>query len=342
MKTVKLKTVELKDEKVVLIDQTLLPSEIKFIECENVECIAEAIESLRVRGAPAIGVTAALGLAMVALQNADRGRDEILQELLTASRRLEKTRPTAVNLFWAIERMMEKAKASRDIGDAVLKEALSIYHEDVEINKKMGGHGAKLIKDGDVILTHCNAGALATAGIYGTALGVIKVAWENGKKIKVIADETRPLLQGARLTAFEMCQEGIPVTVITDGMAAIAMKKLGITKVIVGADRIAANGDVANKIGTYGVAVLAKEHEIPFYVAAPRSTIDTNVKSGDEIPIEFRDREEMEFFNQKRIVPTDAEIFSPAFDVTPNEYVAGIITEKGVLDPPFTESIKRL
>ncbi len=335
-----MKTVELKGEKVVLIDQTLLPSEIRFIECEDIECIAEAIESLRVRGAPAIGVTAALGLAMVALQNADRGRDEIFQALLTASKRLKKTRPTAVNLFWAIDRMMEKANASGDIGGAVLKEALSIYHEDIETNKKMGEHGAELIDDGDVILTHCNAGALATAGVYGTALGVIKVAHDLGKDIRVVADETRPLLQGARLTAFEMCQEGIPVTVITDNTAAIAMKKLGITKVIVGADRIVANGDVANKIGTYGVAVLAKEHKIPFYVAAPLSTIDTDIESGEDIPIEFRKREEIEFFNGKRIVPTDAGIFNPAFDVTPNEYITGIITEKGVLKPPFTESIK--
>lgn len=335
-----MKTVELKGEKVVLIDQTLLPSEIRFIECEDIECIAEAIESLRVRGAPAIGVTAALGLAMVALQNADIGRDEIFQALLTASKRLKKTRPTAVNLFWAIDRMMEKANASGDIGGAVLKEALSIYHEDIETNKKMGEHGAELIDDGDVILTHCNAGALATAGVYGTALGVIKVAHDLGKDIRVVADETRPLLQGARLTAFEMCQEGIPVTVITDNTAAIAMKKLGITKVIVGADRIVANGDVANKIGTYGVAVLAKEHKIPFYVAAPLSTIDTDIESGEDIPIEFRKREEIEFFNGKRIVPTDAGIFNPAFDVTPNEYITGIITEKGVLKPPFTESIK--
>lgn len=336
-----METIKLKEDKVLLIDQTLLPTQVKYVECRDVECIAEAIENLRVRGAPAIGVAAAFGLAITAVKHSGRRREEILAELHKAAERLKKTRPTAVNLFWAIDRIMEMAKKTDNVAEAVFKGALQIYHRDIETNRRMGEYGAELIKDGDVILTHCNAGALATAGTYGTALGVIKVAWEQGKKIRVFADETRPLLQGARLTAFEMVHEGIPVTVITDGMAAYAMKNQGITKVIVGADRIAANGDTANKIGTYGVAILAREHSIPFYVAAPLSTIDLNIASGSDIPIEFRDRREIEFFNDKRIVAGDAEIMSPAFDVTPGRYIAGIITEKSVLKPPFKKSIRK-
>jgi methylthioribose-1-phosphate isomerase len=336
-----MKTIEFKDDRVSLIDQTLLPLELKYMQCKDIECIAEAIENLRIRGAPAIGVAAAFGLALTALKNAGEDRKRILKELEKTKDRLKKTRPTAVNLFWALDRIMEKAKRAENVTEVVVKEALHMYHEDIDTNRKMGEHGAELIEDGDVILTHCNAGALATAGLYGTALGVIKIAWEQGKKIRVVADETRPLLQGARLTAFEMVQEGIPVTVITDNMAAFAMKNFGINKVIVGADRIASNGDVANKIGTYGVAILAKEHGIPFYVAAPLSTIDTRIASGKDIPIEFRNERELIFFNERRIVPDGAEIANPAFDVTPAKYIAGIITEKGILKPPYKESIKR-
>lgn len=335
-----MKAIEFKDGNVVLIDQTLLPLELKYVECDSVECIAEAVESLRIRGAPAIGVAAAFGLALTALQNSRESRERILSELEKSSGRLKKTRPTAVNLFWALDRVMEKARNSSNVAEAAVKEALRIYHEDIDTNKKIGECGATLIEDGDVILTHCNTGALATAG-FGTALGVIRTAQQKGKKIKIFADETRPMLQGARLTAFELVQEGIPVTVITDSTAAFVMKNYGITKIIVGADRIAANGDAANKIGTYGVAVLAKEHKIPFYVAAPLSTIDLSISSGKEIPIEFRNKKEIEFFSEKRVVADGAEILNPAFDVTPHKYITGIITEKGVLRAPFEKSIKK-
>ena len=333
-----MKTVYLKDGKVCLIDQTLLPLKLEYVECEDIECVVEAIKNLRIRGAPAIGVAAALGLAMIALKYAGEERKKILVELKKTGEKLKNTRPTAVNLSWAVDRVIEVARASENVSEVVLKEALRIYQEDIDSNKKLGEYGSKLLKDGDVILTHCNAGALATAG-FGTALGVIRAAWNKGKHIKVFADETRPLLQGARLTALELVNEGIPVTVITDNMAALVMKKFGVTKVIVGADRIAANGDVANKIGTYGVAILAKEHRIPFYVAAPTSTIDINIPSGEQIPIEFRDEKEVKFIDEKRVVASGAEVLNPAFDVTPHEYITGIITENGVLKPPFKKSI---
>lgn len=335
-----MKVVELKDTSVLILDQTLLPTDVKYIECKDVECVAEAIENLRVRGAPAIGVAAAFGMAITALQNVGKEDEVILLELKKAYKRLKKTRPTAVNLFWALDRIMSRAKSSDKVVEDTVKEALRIYDETREADRKMGEYGASLIEDGDVILTHCNAGGLATSGI-GTALGVIKTAWKQGKNIKVIIDETRPLLQGARLTSFEMIEENIPATVITDNMAAFAMRHLKVTKVIVGADRIASNGDTANKIGTYGIAVLAKEHKIPFYVVAPLSTIDQDIASGDEIPIEYRDVKEIRFFNEKRIVPNGVEILNPAFDVTPSEYITCIITEKGILKPPFTESIKK-
>ncbi len=335
-----MKVIEFKDDKVVLLDQTLLPLETKYVECEDIECIAEAIKSLRIRGAPAIGVAAAFGMALTAVQNAGKDRREVLNALGITGTKLKETRPTAVNLAWAVERILRKAGASKDPAASALKDALRIYDETVESDRVMGEHGAGLIEEGDIILTHCNAGGLATCGI-GTALGVIKTAWAQGKRIEVFADETRPLLQGARLTAFELVQEGIPVTVITDSMAAFAMERFGITKVVVGADRIAANGDTANKIGTYGAAVLAKEHNIPFYVAAPLSTIDRGTPTGSEIPIEFRSDEEIVFFNGKRIVADGAKIKSPAFDVTPHRYISGIVTEKGVLLPPFEKSIAR-
>lgn len=336
-----LKTIDLKDEKVVILDQTLLPNEVRYIECETVECIAHAIKRLSIRGAPAIGVAAAFALALTALKNVDKSREDIIKELEKAYDIIRSTRPTAVNLFWALDRVMKVARSSEKPCEAVVKEALRIYQEDIAMNKKLGYYGAELIEDGDVILTHCNAGALATAG-YGTALGVIRAAWEQGKRIKVIARETRPLLQGARLTAWELVEEGIPVTVICDSSAGLVMRKHGVTKVIVGADRIASNGDTANKIGTYSLAILAKEHRIPFYVAAPTSTIDLNIKSGEEIPIEYRDEKEIIYFNNKRIVAEGAGILNPAFDVTPAKYISAIITEKGLITPPYEENIKKV
>ncbi|RLG57809.1 MAG: S-methyl-5-thioribose-1-phosphate isomerase [Candidatus Hydrothermarchaeota archaeon] len=336
-----LKTIDLKDEKVVILDQTLLPNEVRYIECETIECIAHAIKRLSIRGAPAIGVAAAFALALTALKNVNKSREAIIKELEKAYDIIHSTRPTAVNLFWALDRVMKVARSSEKPCEAVVKEALRIYHEDIAMNKKLGYYGAELIEDGDVILTHCNAGALATAG-YGTALGVIRAAWEQGKRIKVIARETRPLLQGARLTAWELVEEGIPVTVICDSSAGLVMRKHGVTKVIVGADRIASNGDTANKIGTYSLAILAREHRIPFYVAAPTSTIDLNIKSGEEIPIEYRDEKEIIYFNNKRIVAEGAEVLNPAFDVTPAKYISAIITEKGLIAPPYEENIKKV
>lgn len=333
--------VKFQDSKVVLLDQTRLPFEVRYVECKDLECIAEAIRKLRVRGAPALGVTAAFAMAMTAVKHADEEKGKLIEKLEEARKFISKTRPTAVNLFWAMDRIMEKARSSNNPGEVVIKEALRIYQENKDGEKRMADYGSELIKDGDVILTHCNAGALATAG-YGTALGVIRAAWRKGRKIKVIADETRPLLQGARLTAFEMVEEGIPVTVITDNTAAFAMKNHGITKVIVGADRIAANGDTANKIGTYGVAILAKEHGIPFYVAAPTSTIDQTLSTGKDIPIEYRDGREVAFIAGRRFVPDGTETLNPAFDVTPSEYIAGIITEKGILRSPYRESIEKV
>ncbi len=329
-----MKTIYLEDNKVVILDQTLLPVEERYLKCADVECVAEAIENLRVRGAPAIGVAAAFGLALVAIKTKRHSSEVQLKSLEKAYERLSLTRPTAVNLFWALNRVMEKARRAAMPSKAAVDEAKAIYEEDIKVNKDLEKMGAALIEDGDVVLTHCNAGSLATSG-HGTALGVIKEAFRQGKKISVYADETRPLLQGARLTAFEMVEAGIPVTVITDSSAGFVMKNKGISKVIVGADRIAANGDVANKIGTYQLAVLAKEHKAPFYVAAPTSTIDPNASSGDDIRIELRSRREIEFFHGQRIVPELAGVLNPAFDVTPARFIAGIITEKGVLKPPF-------
>jgi methylthioribose-1-phosphate isomerase len=335
-----MKAVDFKDGVVVLLDQTLLPHEVRYIECEDIESLAEAIENLRVRGAPAIGVAAALGLAVIAVQNSGKKNTEILEALRQGKERLASTRPTAVNLSWALERVMNAAEGSDNPGEDALKEALRIFDENIESDRKIAEYGSKVINDGDVVLTHCNAGSLATGG-YGTALGVLKAAYKKGKKITVFVDETRPLFQGARLTAFELVDAGIPVTVIVDGSTGMVMKKHDVTKVVVGADRIASNGDTANKIGTYNLAVLAKEHGIPFYVAAPLSTIDIKLGSGDNIPIEYRSDKEIEFIYGKRVVAGGARVLNPAFDVTPHEYITGIITEQGVLKPPYTESIKR-
>jgi methylthioribose-1-phosphate isomerase len=335
-----MKVVEFVDGNVIILDQTLLPNETKYVECTDIDCVCEAIRSLRVRGAPAIGAAAGFGMALTAFKNKGKSREEILDALEETKEQLKETRPTAVNLAWAAERVFKVASESGKPDEAAITEAGEIYEGAVESDRLIGEHGAELIDDGDIVLTHCNAGGLATCGI-GTALGVVKAAWRAGKKIEVFADETRPLMQGSRLTAYELVSDGIPVSVITDNAAAFAMKNMGVKKVVVGADRIAANGDTANKIGTYGVAVLAKEHGIPFYVAAPLSTIDRDTPKGDEIPIEFRSDDEVVFFNEKRVVAKGAEIKSPAFDVTPHKYIAGIITEKGVLEPPFEKSIKQ-
>jgi methylthioribose-1-phosphate isomerase len=331
-------TVQWHQGAVRLLDQSRLPGTVAFLDCRDVESVATAIRELKVRGAPAIGVTAAMGVALGAQASAAPDYESFAKELVTICDRLAATRPTAVNLFWAIERMKQRLGALRPepieaIKAALWKESQSILEEDIALCKAMGRHGAGLIKQGQTILTHCNAGALATAG-YGTALGVIRAAWEQGKQIQVIADETRPVLQGARLTAWELMQDKIPVTLITDNMAGALMRQGKIDLCIVGADRIAANGDVANKIGTYSVAVLAKAHRIPFYVAAPYSTIDLQAKSGADIPIEQRQANEVTTVHGgDPIAPSGVHVYNPAFDVTPAELVSGIITERGVFEP---------
>lgn len=331
-------TVEWKEGAVRLLDQSRLPETVEFIDCRDVEAVAVAIRELKVRGAPAIGVTAAMGVALGAQTIATTDYDVFAKALSTICERLAATRPTAVNLFWAIERMKQKLDALRaepvaSIKAALMKESQAILEEDIALCRAMGQHGANLIQTGQTVLTHCNAGALATAG-YGTALGVIRAAWEQGKKIQVIADETRPVLQGARLTAWELMQDKIPVTLITDNMAGSLMRQGKIHLCVVGADRIAANGDVANKIGTYSVAVLAKAHGIPFYVAAPYSTIDLKTKTGADIPIEQRNPLEVTTIHGSHpVAPTGVAVYNPAFDVTPAELISGIITERGVFKP---------
>jgi len=331
-------TVEWRDGAVRLLDQSRLPESVEFLDCREYQTVVQAIRELKVRGAPAIGVTAAMGVALGAQAVKTSVWNEFETAVLSICNQLAATRPTAVNLFWAIERMKRKLVELRNqsvisVKAALIAESQVILDEDIALCKAMGRHGAELIKDGQTVLTHCNAGALATAG-YGTALGVIRAAWEQGKQIKVIADETRPVLQGARLTAWELMQDKIPVTLITDNMAGALMRKGTIHVCIVGADRIAANGDVANKIGTYSVAVLAKAHRIPFYVAAPYSTIDLKTKSGDEIPIEERSPTEVTSIHGSHpVAPSGVDVYNPAFDITPAEYIAGIITERGVFAP---------
>lgn len=331
-------TVEWKEGAVRLLDQSRLPETVEFLDCRDVEAVAVAIRELKVRGAPAIGVTAAMGVALGAQTIPATDYDVFAKALSTICERLAATRPTAVNLFWAIERMKQKLDALRaepvaSIKAALMKESQAILEEDIALCRAMGQHGANLIQTGQTVLTHCNAGALATAG-YGTALGVIRAAWEQGKKIQVIADETRPVLQGARLTAWELMQDKIPVTLITDNMAGSLMRQGKIHLCVVGADRIAANGDVANKIGTYSVAVLAKAHGIPFYVAAPYSTIDLKTKTGADIPIEQRNPLEVTTIHGSHpVAPTGVAVYNPAFDVTPAELISGIITERGVFKP---------
>ena len=331
-------TVEWKEGAVRILDQSRLPDQIEFLDCRDYRTVAKAIRELNVRGAPAIGVTAAMGIALGAQSLTATDYDKFCEGIEQICRHLAGTRPTAVNLFWAIERMKGKLTTWRghpvaDIKRLLIEESQRILDEDIAMNKAIGRHGAELVKDGHTILTHCNAGALATAG-YGTALGVIRTAWEQGKKIQVLADETRPVLQGARLTAWELMQDNIPVTLITDNMAGALMRQKLVHLCVVGADRIAANGDVANKVGTYSVAVLAKAHGIPFYVAAPHSTIDVSTPSGDEIPIEQRKADEVtSVFGSAPIAPKGVTVLNPAFDVTPAEYITAIITERGIFKP---------
>ena len=345
-----IKTVEWTDEGVRMIDQRVLPNEEKYLTLRSSEEVAEAIKKMVVRGAPAIGVSAAMGIALGTKQSVGTSVADLEFDFDYNCDLLGRTRPTAVNLFWAIERMRDcfrRAKAegldAEDIKRRLVEESQAIFREDVESNRALGRFGGELIPDGATVLTHCNAGALATAGDYGTALGVIRGARDAGKRVAVIADETRPFLQGARLTAWELAKDEIPVTVITDNMAGHVMKQGKVDAVVVGADRIAANGDTANKIGTYMVAVLARQHSIPFYVAAPVSTVDLKISSGEQIPIEERDAREVTHIRDQRLTPAEGvDIQNPAFDVTPNEFIAAIITDRGVARQPFGESLRRL
>ena len=340
------KTVEWKNGSVVMIDQRLLPDKEVYRVYRDYRGVVDAIKKMVVRGAPAIGVAGAFGVALGAVKIRAKDGKDFLKKLGPVCSQIASARPTAVNLSWAVERMKRVAGGAKGLtAEAVRKrlvaEARKIHAEDIVINRAIGRHGAALLKDGSTVLTHCNAGALATAG-YGTALGVIRGAIERKKRIRVIADETRPFLQGSRLTAWELKKDGIEVTLITDNMAGYMMKKGLVDAVIVGADRIASNGDVANKIGTYSVAVLAREHGIPFYVAAPLSTIDMNIKDGSGIPIEERSPDEVTHLKGRRIAPVGVLVKNPAFDVTPNRLVTAIITEKGVVRRPYTRGIRRL
>ena len=345
-KGLKTMTMEWNGDALILIDQRRLPFEECYVTCADYRAVALAIKEMVVRGAPAIGAAAAFGYVLGAKEITRKtyNYEQAMMQLKNVKETLARTRPTAVNLFWALDRMERRAIEHGKFEGLVRvleEEALKIAIEDIETNKAIGRYGAQLLEDGFTVLTHCNAGALATVD-YGTALGVLRAAKEQGKRIKVYADETRPYLQGARLTAWELMKDGFDVTVISDNMAGWVMKQGKINAVIVGADRIAANGDVANKIGTYMVAVLAKRHGIPFYVAAPTSTIDMSIKSGAEIPIEERSHEEVATCGGKRIVPNNVNIYNPAFDVTDNELVTAIITEKGIVYPPYEENLKKL
>jgi len=341
-----IKTVEYLDSVVRMIDQTRLPLEKVFVDCKSIDDVANAIKTMVIRGAPAIGVSAAMGVSLGAESIDADNFDAFYSELEDKCIPLANSRPTAVNLAWGIERMKRVARESRLLSIPELKkklkhEALDICKEDIESNMAMGNFGQTLINDGSTVLTHCNAGALATAG-FGTALGVIRAAVNAGKKINVLADETRPFLQGARLTVWELMEDNIPVKLITDNMSGFFMKNNQVDAVVVGADRIAGNGDVANKIGTYMVAVLAQKHQIPFYVAAPISTLDLSLNSGEEIPIEQRSEGEVVSLNNKRITPEGASAAHPAFDITPNDLVTAIITDKGIAKTPYTTSLKNL
>jgi len=339
-----LPTIQWDDDKVVMIDQRKLPLEEVYVKCMSYECVAEAIEKMVIRGAPAIGVAAAFGVAL-GFKNL-KSAEGCGKEFSRILQRLARTRPTARNLFWALERMEEVFEKNRklsflELKKRLLKEALEIETEDIEANRKIGFYGKDLIENGHSILTHCNAGALATAG-FGTALGVIRAAAQEGKKIKVYADETRPFLQGARLTCWELERDKIPVILITDNMAGYLMQKGEISLIVAGADRIAGNGDVANKIGTYSLSVLSQEHSLPFYIAAPMSTVDFSLSGGDQIPIEERDPDEVRSFGNQCVTLPEVEVRNPAFDVTPSRFITAIITEKGIARPPFEKTLKQM
>ena len=342
----KIETLRWAEDHLEMIDQRILPADFQYISYNSALSVADGIRSLVVRGAPAIGCAAAYGVALEALNFRDALIEEFLKGMEHAFKILLQSRPTAINLFWAIDRMRSKMNENinltpKEIANTLLTEAHEILNEDIEINQTMGSFGAALLEDGACVLTHCNAGALATAG-HGTALGVIRSAVKAGKNISVIADETRPFLQGARLTAWEMVQEGIPVSLISDNMSGHLMSHGEVDAIVVGTDRVASNGDVANKIGTYMVAVLAKRHNIPFYVACPLSTIDLSIASGSEIPIEERPIEEVTGYRDFQWAAKGISVRNPAFDVTPADLVTAIITEKGVVFGPNSEKIKHL
>jgi methylthioribose-1-phosphate isomerase len=340
-----IRTVDWTGNAVRLIDQTVLPGRFEFVELTDWPEVVEAIRTMVVRGAPAIGCTAALGMALGAKQIESNDRGEFLDRLQAIANSFKGSRPTAVNLFWAVDRLLrvanETAGHPKQIAAAMEAEAVRMLDEDVETNRRLGRNGAELLQSGWTVLTHCNAGALCAVG-FGTALGVIRAAVESGKDIRVIADETRPRLQGMKLTAWELHRDGIPVTIVADNMSAVLMRDGKVDCVVVGADRIAANGDVANKIGTYNVAVLAKHHAVPFYVAAPFSTVDMCLPDGSMIPIEERQSTEMTHVEGARISPEGVPVWNPAFDVTPNALVSAIITDRGVAFPPLADSLSAL
>ncbi len=340
-----MRSIEWKDGRVRMIDQRRLPHEYVMVEFDDYRGVAQAIREMYIRGAPAIGAAAAYGLALAAARSGAKTREALLSDLEEAAETLRRTRPTASNLFWALERVLRRARGEglEDVGQiqkALVAEAEVIASEDVEINKRMGEHGAELISDGDNILTHCNAGALATVD-YGTALAPIRVAHAQGKRIHVYVDETRPRLQGARLTAWELMREGIPLTLIADNAAGYFIQTGKVDIILVGADRVAANGDVANKIGTYKLAVVAKENGVPFYAVVPTPTIDLSLPSGAQIPIEEREASEVTHIQGQRIAPQGVPVANPAFDITPHRYLTGIITEYGVIRPPFEEGLRK-
>ena len=341
-KTGQVRSLEWTGNRLRVLDQRLLPTRVEYVELERWQDVVSAIQSMQVRGAPAIGVAGAYGVVLAARALCDFAVPAFREELVVAAEQLAAARPTAVNLPWAVARTLRAADGAADAADAVerlLREAGAIEAEDLQANIAIGAHGAALLPQGARVLTHCNTGALATAG-YGTALGVVRAAWEQGKLTGVVATETRPLLQGARLTAWELTEEGIPTTLIVDGAAASVLRNNGISAVVVGADRIAANGDVANKIGTYGLAVLARAHDVPFYVAAPSSTIDMATPSGDAITVEERDATEVTAPLGIQAAPDGVDVLNPAFDVTPAELVSAIITEHGVFTSPYSESLR--
>jgi methylthioribose-1-phosphate isomerase len=329
-----------------MIDQRLLPSEFCLVEYEGCREVAQAIRTMAVRGAPAIGAAAAFGMALAARESRARDRDGLLADLRAAAEALCASRPTAVNLSWAVARLLQRAESESDLAaipDRLLAEAQALADEDVEVNKRLGEHGAALVRDGDTILHHCNTGALATVD-YGTALGVIRTAHEQGKRIQVLVDETRPRLQGARLTAWELQQLGVPFTLIADNAAGHFMRAGQVNIVLVGADRVAANGDVANKIGTYKLAVVAQANGVPFYSCVPTSTVDLSLSTGDDIPIEERPADEVTglSYQGRPVAPEGVHAANPAFDVTPHRYVTGIVTENGIAYPPFDVNLRRV